>query len=65
MMKIACDDIDPAVALTNQESEGVARQEIDLPGVRRLANLNGEFVLALVRDELGARHLRSLKTASL
>jgi hypothetical protein len=34
-------------------------------GVKKLANFNNEYVLALQRDEAGTRHLRSLKTASL
>jgi hypothetical protein len=66
LMKIACADIDAQDALTEpQEPRGVPRQDLDVPGVKRLANLNGEYVLALQRDADGARHLRSLKTASL
>ena len=66
LMKIACADIDTQDALTEpQEPRGVPRDTIDVPGVKRLANLNGEYVLALQRDADGARHLRSLKTASL
>ena len=66
-MKIACSDIDAQEALTEpKEPHGVPRDEIDgLGTVRRLANLNGDYVLALQRDESGVRHLRSLKTASL
>jgi hypothetical protein len=66
MMKIACRDIDGQEGLTQpQEPRGVPVQELDMPGVRKLANLNGDYVLALLRDESGARSLRSLKTASL
>ena len=66
LMKIACSDIDTQDALTEpQEPRGVPRDEIDIPGVKKLANFNGDYVLALQRDESGTRHLRSLKTASL
>jgi hypothetical protein len=66
LTKIACADVDAQGALTDpREPVGVPREQLDVPGVRRLANLNGDFVLALVRDDDGARHLRSLKTASL
>lgn len=66
LMKIACADIDAQDALTEpQEPRGVPRETLDLPGVKRLANFNREYVLALQRDDEGARHLRSLKTASL
>jgi hypothetical protein len=66
LMKIACSDILSQGALTEPKAPvGVPREELDVPGVRRLANLNGDHVLAMVRDEDGARHLRSLKTASL
>jgi hypothetical protein len=36
-----------------------------MPGIRKLANFNGDSVLALQQDGSGAKHLRSLKTASL
>jgi hypothetical protein len=66
MMKIACRDIDGQVGLTEpREPRGVPREELDVPGVKKMANFNREYVLALQRDEAGARHLRSLKTASL
>ena len=66
LIKIACRDIDAQEPLTEpREPRGVPREELELPGVHRLANLNGDHVLALQRDESGARHLRSLKTASL
>jgi hypothetical protein len=66
LMKIACADIDSQEALTEpREPHGVPRDEIDIAGVKKLANFNGDYVLALQRDESGTRHLRSLKTASL
>jgi hypothetical protein len=66
LTKIACADVDAQGGLTDpQEPVGVPREQLDIPGVRRLASLNGDFVLALVRDDNGSRHLRSLKTASL
>jgi hypothetical protein len=65
-MKIACRDIDTQPPLTEpKEPQGVPRETVDVAGVKKLANLNGSYVLALQRDESGARHLRSLKTASL
>ena len=65
-MKVACRDIDTQEALTEpREPRGVPRDEIQIPGVKKLANFNGDYVLALQRDESGTRHLRSLKTASL
>jgi hypothetical protein len=66
LMKIACRDIDTQPPLTEpKEPQGVPRETVDVAGVKKLANLNGSYVLALQRDESGARHLRSLKTASL
>jgi hypothetical protein len=66
MMKIACRDIDTQDGLTEpQEPRGVPREELDVPGVKKLANFNDEYVIALQRDDAGTRHLRSLKTASL
>jgi hypothetical protein len=66
LMKIACSDIDTQEALTEpREPRGVPRDELDIPGVKKLANFNSDYVLALQRDESGTRHLRSLKTASL
>jgi hypothetical protein len=67
LMKIACADIDDQDPLTEpKEPVGVPREEIEVSGkVRRLANLNRDHVLALLRDESGGRQLRSLKTASL
>ncbi len=65
LMKIACADIDAQGALTEpHEPEGVARDTVDVPDVRKLANF-GDYVLALQRDESGARRLHSLKTSSL
>ncbi len=66
LMKIACRDIDAQDALTEpREPRGVPREEIDVAGVKKLANFNRDYVLALQRDESGTRHLHSLKTASL
>jgi hypothetical protein len=66
LMKISCADIEAQSGLTEaKEPVGVPREEINLPGIRKLANFNGDYVLALQQDESGARHLRSLKTASL
>jgi hypothetical protein len=66
LMKMACADIEGQEPLTEpQEPRGVPYEELDIPGVKKLANLNGEYVLTMQRDDSGARHLRSLKTASL
>jgi hypothetical protein len=65
LVKIACRDVDTQTGLTEpREPVGVPRETKDLEGVRRLANLNGGYVLALQADG-GGQHLRSLKTASL
>jgi hypothetical protein len=66
LMKIDCADIEAQGPLTSQDDGvGVRREEIDVPGVRRLANLNDEHVLALRIDDAGRRSLHSLKTAAL
>jgi hypothetical protein len=66
MMKINCRDIDTQEGLTEpREPRGVPREEISVAGVKKLANFNSDYVLALQRDDDGTRHLRSLKTASL
>jgi hypothetical protein len=66
VMKIACRDIDGQDALTTpKEPTGVPFEMPDVGGLSRLDNLNGDYVLALQRDDAGVRHLRSLKTASL
>jgi hypothetical protein len=66
LVKIACRDIDGQAPLTEpRQPVGVPRQTKDLQGIRRLANLNGDHVLALQADDAGRQHLRSLKTASL
>ena len=66
MMKINCRDIDTQEGLTEpREPRGVPREEIAIQGVKKLANFNSDYVLAMQRDESGKRHLRSLKTASL
>ena len=65
LVKIACRDIDSQEPLTHpQEPVGVPRETEDLSGVRRLANLNGSYVLALQSDDRG-QHLSSVETASL
>lgn len=65
LIKIACADIDVQTPLTEPgQPRGVARKTEELKGVRRLANLNDSYVLALQLD--GDRHhLRSLKTSAL
>jgi hypothetical protein len=66
LVKIACRDIDGQPPLTEpKEPVGVPRETKDLQGIRRLANLNGDHVLALQADDEGRQHLRSIKTASL
>jgi hypothetical protein len=66
LIKIDCRDIDTQDALTEpSEPVGVPREVEPMTGVSRLANLNGKYVLAIQKDDNGARHLRSLKTASL
>jgi hypothetical protein len=66
LMKIACADIHDQGALTEpHEPEGVPRAAVDIAGVKKLANLNGDYVLTLQRDESGTRHLRSFKTSAL
>lgn len=66
LLKIACRDVDAQEPLTEpKQPRGAARKTEDLRGVRRLANLNGDYVLALQADADGRQHLRSLKTSSL
>jgi hypothetical protein len=66
LVKIACADIDVQTPLTEPtEPVGVARKTEELLGVRRLANLNDGYVLALQVDDAGHHHLRSLKTSAL
>jgi hypothetical protein len=66
LMKISCRAIDGQEALTEpKEPVGVPFEELDVPGVTRLATLDADHVIALQVDEAGARHLHSLKTASL
>ncbi|MDQ1681179.1 MAG: hypothetical protein QOI42_2038 [Frankiaceae bacterium] len=66
VMKIDASTIAGQDALVEpQEPRGVPREELALAPTRLLANLNGDYVLALQLDESGRRHLRSLKTASL
>jgi hypothetical protein len=66
LVKISCGDIDGQEPLTPaRRMEGVPREKKDLAGIVRLANLNGDHVLALQVDDSGRRQLRSLKTTSL
>jgi hypothetical protein len=66
LMKIARRDIDAQEPLTEpKEPLGVPRETSDFQGVIRLANLEADVVLALVVDDDGRHHLRSLKTTSL
>ena len=66
LLKVACRDIDAQPALTEpKEPIGVPREREGIQGITRLANLNGEYVLAMQRDDSGQLNLRSLKTASL
>ncbi len=66
LIKIARRDIDAQAPLTEPtEPVGVPRETADLQGITRLANLDGEHILALQTDPEGRRHLRSLKSASL
>jgi hypothetical protein len=65
LVKIPCRNIDGQEPLTHpKEPVGVPRETEDLKGIRRLANLNGTYILALQADDRG-QHLRSVKTASL
>jgi hypothetical protein len=76
LAKIACKDIDRQGPLTVTDRSlderrdgplsplvGVPRQDLPHPGVRRLANLNGSYVLMLQED--AGIHLRSYATATL
>ena len=78
LIKIACSDIDqqgpltvPDRALDNSPADpvtppnGVPRQLLPHPGVKRMANLNGSGVLMLQQDEEGNSHLRSYATKTL
>ena len=77
LTKIACKDIERQGPLTVPDRSlddrrdgppsptvGVPRQELQHPGVRRLANLNADHVLMMQEDEAGI-HLRSYATATL
>ena len=78
LFKIACKDIDRQEALTVPDRaldenpadtvtppNGVPRQLLPHPGVKRMANLNGSGVLMLQQDEEGHSHLRSYATDTL
>ncbi len=66
LLKIACKDIDDQAPLIEPtEPVGVPRETEDIQGIRRLANLNDSYLLALQADESGRHHLRSFKVSSL
>jgi hypothetical protein len=66
LLKIACKDIDDQAPLTEPtEPVGVPRETEDIQGIRRLANLDDSYLLALQADESGRYHLRSFKVSSL
>ena len=78
LFKIACKDIDGQGPLTVPDDSmdkspadpvtpgvGVPRQLLPHPGVKRMANLNGNGVLMLQQDEDGHTHLRSYATDTL
>jgi hypothetical protein len=78
LTKIACRDIDQHGPLTEPDHSldeqrdgpltpgvGAPRQDLPHPGVRRLANLNGSYVLMLQEDDAGEIHLRSVNVATL
>jgi hypothetical protein len=60
LMKIACKDIDGQGPLTQPtEPVGVPRQTLPHPGVKRMVNLNGSYVLMMQEDDGDHIHLRS------
>ena len=78
LFKIACKDIDGQGPLTTPDDSldaspadpvtpgvGVPRELLPHPGVKRMANLNGDGVLMLQQDEDGHSHLRTYATATL
>ena len=78
LFKVACQDIDgqgpltePDDSLDNSPADpvtpgvGVPRQLLPHPGVKRMANLNGNAVLMLQQDEDGAAHLCTYATDTL
>ena len=78
VFKVACKDIDGQGPLTVPDDSldaspadpvtpgvGVPRQLLPHPGVKRMANLNGNGVLMLQQDEDGHSHLHTYATATL
>ena len=78
LFKVACKDIDGQGPLTEPDDSmdnspadpvtpgvGVPRELLPHPGVKRMANLNGNGVLMLQQDEDGATHLRTYATDTL
>lgn len=66
LMRIAADDIDRQEPLHEPRTPtGTPFEALPQPGVTKLANLNGAYVLALQTDGNGVAHLRSLATAAL
>ncbi len=78
LFKVACQDIDgqgpltePDDSLDNSPADpvtpgvGVPRELLPHPGVKRMANLNGNAVLMMQQDENGATHLRTYATDTL
>ena len=78
LFKVACKDIDVQGPLTEPDDSmdaspadpvtpgvGVPRELLPHPGVKRMANLNGNGVLMLQQDEDGHSHLRTYATATL
>ena len=78
VFKIACQDIDVQGPLTVPDDSldaspadpvtpgvGVPRDLLPHPGVKRMANFNGNGVLMLQQDESGASHLHTYATATL
>ena len=65
LMKIDCADLDKQEPLTEpKEPLGAPRENKDIPGIVRLANLDSEHVLALQWED-GRRRLLSLQVDSL
>ena len=78
LFKVACKDIDVQGPLTEPDDSmdaspadpvtpgvGVPRWLLPHPGVKRMANLNGNGVLMLQQDEDGHSHLHTYATATL
>ncbi len=78
LFKVACKDIDGQGPLTEPDDSldaspadpvtpgvGIPRELLPHPGVKRMANLNGNGVLMLQQDEDGSTHLRTYATDTL